>query len=446
MVSDGVGVSGEEDGWRGREATAGAAGDGVGEKEATGGGATLPAGTAAATAVAESSGALFATSTGAPARVWGCSRQRARAVGLGQAISLLIAGTGLSSSVLAREGVYAPTTQSLLNYVLLGIVFGAYRVARLGWRRALSLRVPAWRYALLAVVDVEANYLVVSAYASTSLASIQLLDCWTLPCAMLLSAVFLRLRYTRRHAAGVVVCMAGLATLIATDWATSVATGTDTARGDLLCLAGATLYAVSNVAQEVIVKEHDRTEFLAALGGFGAVVAGVQIAVLERAELASAAWGAAGVTLPFLAFAACLFGMYCATTTALRDGDATLFNLSLLTSDAWAIAISAALGDPLHPLIFLALAAIVAGIVIYNGAGAPRPASASATPATSALPPSTPLPPTDATALMAAAGATVPRYDASPLLLFPESSASTTAAPLAAAPASGAAPPAATRP
>jgi drug/metabolite transporter (DMT)-like permease len=39
--------------------------------------------------------------------------------------------------------------------------------------------------------------------------------------------------------------------------------------GDLLCLAGAFLYAVSNVGQEGVVKQYDRVEFLAMIGLFG---------------------------------------------------------------------------------------------------------------------------------------------------------------------------------
>ena len=47
--------------------------------------------------------------------------------------------------------------------------------------------------------------------------------------------------------------------------------------GDALSLTGAILYAVSNVAQEFLVKKHSIVEFLALLGLFASVIAGVQM-------------------------------------------------------------------------------------------------------------------------------------------------------------------------
>ena len=58
--------------------------------------------------------------------------------------------------------------------------------------------------------------------------------------------------------------------------------------------------------------------------------------------------------------------------------DATLFNLSLLTSDAWAVGAALLLfGTPLRPLYWPALACIVAGLVVYNRAPPPVVSSGS---------------------------------------------------------------------
>lgn len=41
---------------------------------------------------------------------------------------------------------------------------------------------PSWlRYALIAAVDVEANFLFIKAYQYTTLTSIQILDCFSIP-------------------------------------------------------------------------------------------------------------------------------------------------------------------------------------------------------------------------------------------------------------------------
>ena len=47
--------------------------------------------------------------------------------------------------------------------------------------------------------------------------------------------------------------------------------------GDALSLAGAVLYAVSNVGQEFLVKKHSVVEFLALLGVFASIISAVQM-------------------------------------------------------------------------------------------------------------------------------------------------------------------------
>ena len=55
-------------------------------------------------------------------------------------------------------------------------------------------RVSKYMYLLAAVLDCEANFLVLEAYNYTSITSVMLLDCFTIPCAMVLSAIFLKCR------------------------------------------------------------------------------------------------------------------------------------------------------------------------------------------------------------------------------------------------------------
>lgn len=320
--------------------------------------------------------------------------RRLRALLLGQLISVLVASTGVFSTLLADDGVQIPTTQSLLNYLLLACNL-LVRSAKLGCSRTWALQVPAWRYALVALADVEANFLVVKAYSQTTITSIMLIDCWTIPCSMLLSWLFLKRRYTRRHLLGVIVCVVGLAGLVVSDWlrakdaeangSSSGSSGSDSppppnpVLGDLLCFAGATLYAVSNVAQESLVKRHDRVEFLGMLGFFGSIINAAQLAILERDELAALHW-TPRIAGSLLGFAAALFCMYELTSRFLVTSDAVLFNLSLLTSDVWAILAAVLLfGQALHWLYFLSFAIIVVGLFLYNTA--PDIDAGSATPA-----------------------------------------------------------------
>ena len=91
---------------------------------------------------------------GASLPLWG------RSFALGQMISFLIAGTGVSSSFLVEWGVSVPTTQSALNYALLLCTYLGYRGATRGWGSLSRLRLPWWKYALLGALDVEANFLI----------------------------------------------------------------------------------------------------------------------------------------------------------------------------------------------------------------------------------------------------------------------------------------------
>jgi hypothetical protein len=117
-------------------------------------------------------------------------RKLAPSVLLGQVISLLIACTGIFSTYLANDNISIPTSQSTINYALL-CLYALHRWRQAGFTTNFKLQVAWWKYALLAFADVEANYLVVKAYSYTTITSIMLIDCWTIPCVMLISRAFL---------------------------------------------------------------------------------------------------------------------------------------------------------------------------------------------------------------------------------------------------------------
>ena len=90
--------------------------------------------------------------------------------------------------------------------------------------------------------------------------SVTLLDCFTIPMTVLLSAALLGATYRRGHYAGAAICVAGLALLVLTDRGSGGSGGAGggggggisgaVLLGDSLVLLGASLYAVSNVLQE----------------------------------------------------------------------------------------------------------------------------------------------------------------------------------------------------
>lgn len=58
---------------------------------------------------------------------------------------------------------------------------------------------------------------VVKAYQYTSLTSVMLPDCWSIPCVMLLTWIFLKTKYRFKKITGVIVCIAGLVLVVFSD-------------------------------------------------------------------------------------------------------------------------------------------------------------------------------------------------------------------------------------
>jgi Solute carrier family 35 len=78
-----------------------------------------------------------------------------------------------------------------------------------------SLSVPWWHYALLALADVEGNFFLVKSYEYTSITSVQLLDCFTIPVVMVCNPTIwcwmslplsLSLSHTFSHSLSVFCC------------------------------------------------------------------------------------------------------------------------------------------------------------------------------------------------------------------------------------------------
>ncbi|KAM7367498.1 hypothetical protein PAMP_013790 [Pampus punctatissimus] len=104
--------------------------------------------------------------------------------------------------------------------------------------------------------------------------------------------------------------------------------------GDLLVLGGATLYGISNVCEEFIVKNLSRVEFLGMMGLFGSFFSGIQLAIMEHKELLKVPWDWQ-IGLLYIGFSAFMFGLYSLMPVVMKRTSATSVNLSLLTADLY---------------------------------------------------------------------------------------------------------------
>jgi solute carrier family 35 protein F1/2 len=183
---------------------------------------------------------------------------------------------------------------------------------------------------------------------------------------MALSYIFLGCRYTWKHIGGTCICLLGLGCIILNDTLQEDESSQSTFLGDMLCLSSAVLYACSNVIQETVVKYHDRHQFLGHLGGYGAVIAFIQFMATDFHRVETAHFSIE-IIFSMIGFILCLFFMYTNTTAYLVDSDATLFNLSLLTSDVYAVIFSYFFyGSLVSWMYFLAFALVILGLFVYH--------------------------------------------------------------------------------
>jgi solute carrier family 35 protein F1/2 len=200
-----------------------------------------------------------------------------------------------------------------------------------------------------------------------------LLDCFTIPSAMALSRLFLGVRYSAVHLLGIVICVCGLIVVVVSDLQDDVAAGSSSAGqqqqfvGDMMCVAGSLIYASSNVLQEHLVRRGRREDYMGNLGVCGLSLAGLLFLLTDLSRmLDTSPWTSAGSVLALLGFVGCLFAMYTQTSSFLEKSDAVVFNLSLLTSDVYAVVFSFFFYGRLVPWpYFLSYALVCLGLSMY---------------------------------------------------------------------------------
>ncbi|KAE9590855.1 putative solute carrier family 35 member SLC35F1/F2/F6 [Lupinus albus] len=260
---------------------------------------------------------------------------------LGQLVSLFTALIGLTSSLIAKQGVDAPLTQSMFAYASLALIYGSILL----YRHQKPLVSWYW-YLLLAVADVHGTYLITQAYQYTTITSITLLYCCTIPWVIILTWFFLGTRYSL--------------------WQLS---GSRHILGDILVILATLFYGISNVGVEFCAKRKDRVEVLCMIGVFGFLVTIVEASVTELKTLESVKWSS-DIVLCFVGFVVSSFMFYTTTPFVLKLGGATMFNLSSLTTNMWAVMFQVFIyHGKVSWLYFLSFAIIVVGLIIYSTIG-----------------------------------------------------------------------------
>ncbi|XP_078103250.1 solute carrier family 35 member F2-like [Sander vitreus] len=309
--------------------------------------------------------------------------QVAKTLAMGQGLAGLICGTAITSQYLATSfHVNTPMLQSFCNYALLCVTYTPMLLCRTGDGNILQiLKRRWWKYLLLGLVDVEANYAVVKAYQYTTLTSIQLLDCFVVPVLMVLSWWFLKTRYRPVHYIAICICLLGVGAMVGADLLAGRDQGSTSniLLGDGLVLLSASLYAVSNVCQEYTVKNLSRVEFLGMVGLFGTIISTIQMVILERHEVATIQWSWQ-IGLLFSAYALCMYALYSCMPIVVKLSSATSVNLSLLTADLFSLFCGIFLFQyNFSGLYLVSLVVVLIGFIAFNAVPTPTDRSDPAT-------------------------------------------------------------------
>lgn len=289
---------------------------------------------------------------------------------LTQIIALAQTGTNTLTSLINKRGTSIPAFQTFFNYVLLNVVYTSLTIYKYGfakWRKMVFK--DGWRYFILAFLDVEGNYFIVLAYNYTNLLSAQLFSFWTVIVVVVISLVFLKVRYHLAQYGGIVLACGGFAILIASDYITKSNNyaPANALKGDLFCLLAQTLYGFSNTLEEFLVSKRPMYEVIGQLAFWGMFINGVQAAIFDRDSIEAANWD--GHIIGYIVgYTLLLFIFYTLAPIVFRMSSAAFFNIGLLTGTFWGIVVGTqVLGYHIHYLYPIAFVLIILGHFVYYG-------------------------------------------------------------------------------
>ncbi|KAK3718549.1 hypothetical protein LTR37_005053 [Vermiconidia calcicola] len=289
---------------------------------------------------------------------------------LSQALAVSITGTNTISGLLAGEGTSIPAFQSLFNYVLLNLIYTSTTIYKYGFKGWLKLIwKDGWRYAILAFFDVEGNYFTVLAYRYTTILSAQLINFWAIAVVVIISLLFLKVRYHIAQYVGILICCGGLGMLVASDHITGSNGGqaANAVKGDLFALLGATFYGLSNVFEEFLVSKTPLYEVIGQLAFYALFIIGVQAGIFDRHSFKTATWNAK-VGGYLTGYTLILSWFYSGAPVVFRMASAAFFNIGLLTGNFWGVIVGIRVfGLTIHWMYPVAFVLIMVGHFVYYG-------------------------------------------------------------------------------
>lgn len=300
----------------------------------------------------------------------------------GQMIALVAASQSAASFTLEYGmGEFFPFFLMLNAYLIMGIHMFCTKTPPgqseiyLVPLTSIRIRTRFRYYVLLSILDITPNYLTLLSLKHTSLTSSTLLGSLTAPSIMLSCHFLLGKTYRRAHFVGVALCLIGGSLNIFTDLPDTRISDqhSHSLYGDILSVTAAILYGLGDALGEFWCKHVDRKEYLGMLGIVGSMFCTILVLLLEREAVMllfmdtsnlGRSLGLTALYVPMLVL------YYLLASLFLVSSDATLLNLSLQSSNIWAITFSIlAFQETPSLLFFVALALVFLGVFIYEICG-----------------------------------------------------------------------------
>jgi len=241
---------------------------------------------------------------------------------------------------------------------------------------SIKLRTPWYYYLCLSCLDIVPNYLTLLAMNKTSFTSATLLGSLTIPSTMIFCRVLLGKEYRRMHYVGVILCITGGFLTVFTDKVSIPSSNGQVSHphsyaGDVLAILASLGYGVGDACAEYWSKHVDREEYLGMIGLFGAIATFFSSFLFER-EAVFELFTADNETIiktvgVILWYIASLVAYYVFESLFLMKSDATLLNLSMQTSNIWAIFFSVVVfreAPDLH--FYLSILMVISGVFVYE--------------------------------------------------------------------------------
>ncbi|KAA3679761.1 solute carrier family 35, member F1/2, partial [Paragonimus westermani] len=324
---------------------------------------------------------------------------------IGQTLAILSALSGICAGLLVTVGVNLPLAQNIPNYTILAITFTVIHLIRrcIASRSSVTSKHPEEKvtgkqcdrntvlniatYLAAGITDIHGIWATVIAYRFTNVASIQLLNCLSIPTSMFTSYLLLYYRYSWTHYLGAFICVLGAGMMVGADVLASNNNRIDNFSessafssqqqvviGDLLAITGAVLYGISSSFQEYITCKFGVTSYLSWCTLISAVCCATYSAALEHTQLTEIMlFGTInGNSIPTLAILYCVgyaISMFCQDALmayTITHISAVLINLSLLSTSVYGLVAGILLFHlRFHFLYFIAFGVIFTGLVLF---------------------------------------------------------------------------------